>query len=44
MAEFHLAPWLNRSLEAVMSLELILLKLGLTFPMGGSLLVLARKP
>jgi hypothetical protein len=44
MSEFRLATWLNLSLEAVMSLELILLKLGMTFPMGGSLLVLARKP
>lgn len=44
MVEFRLTTWLNRSLEAVMSLELILLKLGITFPMGGSLLVLARKP
>jgi SAM-dependent methyltransferase len=44
MSEFHLAAWLNHSLEAVMSLELILLELGITFPMGGSLLVLASKP
>lgn len=44
MAEFRLAPWLNRSLEAVMSLERKLLKSGVNFPMGGSLLLLATKP
>ena len=44
MAEFRLSPWLNRSLEAVMSLERKLLKSGVTFPMGGSLLLLASKP
>ncbi len=43
MAEFQISPWLNRTLELIMSLELKLLKVGITFPMGGSLLLLAQK-
>jgi hypothetical protein len=34
----------NGFLFLVMQIELILLKLGLRFPAGGSLLLLARKP
>lgn len=41
--EFRLPAWQNRILEAVMGLELILLKLGLRFPVGGSLLLVGRK-
>lgn len=44
MSEFRIASWLNRALETVMKFELGLLKLGWTFPVGGSLLLLARKP
>lgn len=43
MNEFRVSPWINRILEFVMSLELRLLKIGITFPMGGSLLLLAKK-
>lgn len=42
--EFKLHPLLNRLLYAVMQLELIFLRLGVQFPAGGSLLLLARKP
>ena len=42
--EFKIHPLLNRLLYLVMLLELILLRLGLRFFAGGSLLVLARKP
>ena len=42
--EFKISPLLNAALYLVMQLELILLRLGLRFPAGGSLLVLARKP
>lgn len=39
-----LRPWLNRMLEAVMRLEIILIKMGIRLPIGGSrLLVLRRK-
>jgi SAM-dependent methyltransferase len=42
--EFKISPLLNAALFLVMQLELILLRLGLRFPAGGSLLLLARKP
>lgn len=43
-SEFKISPFLNNLLFLVMQLELILLRLGLRFPAGGSLLLLARKP
>jgi SAM-dependent methyltransferase len=42
--EFKISSLLNAALYLVMQLELILLRLGLRFPAGGSLLLLARKP
>jgi len=42
--EFKISPLLNAALYLVMQLELALLRLGLRFPAGGSLLLLARKP
>jgi len=42
--EFKINPFLNLVLYLVMRFELILLRLGLRFPAGGSLLLLARKP
>lgn len=42
--EFKINPLLNAVLYLVMQLELILLRIGLRFPAGGSLLLLARKP
>ena len=42
--EFKISPLLNAALYLVMQLELILLRLGIRFPAGGSLLLLARKP
>lgn len=41
--EFKIHPLLNIALYLVMQLELILLRSGLRFPAGGSLLLLARK-
>ena len=43
MAEFRIPAWLNGLLEGVMRLELGLIKLGVRWPVGGSLLLLARK-
>lgn len=37
-------PALNKTLYALMLLELALLKLGIRFPAGGSIIVVARKP
>lgn len=42
--EFKITPLLNTSLYLVMQFELMLLQLGLRFPAGGSILLLARKP
>lgn len=42
-SEFDIPPWLNRALALVMAIEFGLLRLGLRLPVGGSLLVLARK-
>ena len=43
MDEFRIPKWVNRLLEMIMIFELGLMKLGMTFPIGGSLLLLARK-
>jgi SAM-dependent methyltransferase len=43
-SEFAISPLLNNLLFLVMQIELVLLKLGLRFPAGGSLLLLASKP
>lgn len=42
--EFKINPFLNAALYLVMQLELTLQQIGLRFPAGGSLLLLARKP
>jgi SAM-dependent methyltransferase len=42
--EFRISPFLNSALYLVMQFELTLLRVGLRFPIGGSLLLLARKP
>jgi SAM-dependent methyltransferase len=44
LAELRLAPWLNRCLGAVLSVERTLIRSGVSFPAGGSLLLIARKP
>ncbi len=43
MSEFRIPRWMNSGLEAMMYIELTLLKLGVRFPVGGSLLVVAKK-
>jgi 2-polyprenyl-3-methyl-5-hydroxy-6-metoxy-1,4-benzoquinol methylase len=43
MDEFRIPSWLNRLLEIIMSFELRLLKNGFKSPVGGSLLLVARK-
>ena len=43
MDEFRIPNWLNSLLEMIMSFELKLLKIGIKFPFGGSLLLLAKK-
>ncbi|MGI8561616.1 MAG: class I SAM-dependent methyltransferase [Luteimonas sp.] len=41
--EFRIPRWLDRLLYAAMSVDVALVKLGLTLPVGGSLLLVARK-
>lgn len=43
-SEFRINPFLNGLLCLLMQIESILLRLGVRFPAGGSLLLLARKP
>lgn len=43
MNEFRIPIFLNKILEAIMTVELFLLKNGVRFPVGGSLLLLAKK-
>ena len=43
MDEFRIPNWLNKLLEMIMSFELGLMKFGIRLPLGGSLLLLARK-
>lgn len=44
MDEFRINPLLNRLFEAMLGCESRLISLGLNFPLGGSRLVVARKP
>lgn len=43
MAEFRIPRWLNATLAAVMHVEFALMRAGLRFPAGGSLVYLGRK-
>jgi SAM-dependent methyltransferase len=44
MTEFNIPHRINKSLELVMKFELMLMKLGISLPFGGSLLLVASKP
>jgi SAM-dependent methyltransferase len=44
LAELRTAPWLNRVLEGTLGAERALIRAGMNFPAGGSLLVVARRP
>ena len=43
LREFKIPRWLNKTLEGIMHIEFFLLKLGLSLPVGGSLLLVAKK-
>ena len=43
LAELRVAPWLNRSLETLLDFERALIRTGVAFPAGGSLLLVARR-
>jgi SAM-dependent methyltransferase len=42
--EFEIGPALNKALERILKLERMLITTGASFPAGGSLLLVARKP
>jgi SAM-dependent methyltransferase len=42
-AELKIAPWLNTLFSLILNAELVLIKMGLSFTVGGSRLVIARK-
>jgi hypothetical protein len=44
LAEFRLGPLLNRILALISATERVMIKGGLSFPFGGSLLLVARRP
>jgi 2-polyprenyl-3-methyl-5-hydroxy-6-metoxy-1,4-benzoquinol methylase len=44
LAEFRLGPLLNRMLALISATERVMIKGGLSFPFGGSLLLVARRP
>jgi hypothetical protein len=44
MAELRLPSFINRAFEGVMNIERLFIRLGMRFPVGGSLLLIARKP
>jgi hypothetical protein len=43
MAEFNIAPWLNRTLSSILRLEVGLIEAGIRWPLGGSRFVVARR-
>lgn len=43
MSELKMSGWLNAILEQLLTLERTMIKLGVSFPAGGSLLLVARK-
>ena len=43
MTELKLSSWLNIFFKMVMKVEIMLLKLGTKFPIGGSLILVAKK-
>jgi hypothetical protein len=43
MAEYGCSPRLNAALERVLGLELALIRRGVSFPAGGTLMVVARR-
>jgi hypothetical protein len=43
LSEFHVSGWMNRLGRSLLTMERWLIGRGMTFPAGGSLLVVARK-
>ncbi len=43
MVEFHISPLLNAGLSKISTIEQVMIQLGLSFPVGGSLLCVGRR-
>ena len=43
MSELRISGWTNAVLENILNLERMIVRLGYSFPVGGSLLVIARR-
>lgn len=43
LSEFKISPFLNNILELILKIELFLIKMNISFPWGGSLLLIAKK-
>jgi SAM-dependent methyltransferase len=43
LAELKIGNFINKTLEYILNLELILIKIGISLPLGGSLLLIAKK-
>jgi SAM-dependent methyltransferase len=43
-SEFEIRPALNKTLENILNLERMVIRTGVSFPAGGSLLLIGRKP
>ncbi|MFQ3219018.1 MAG: SAM-dependent methyltransferase [Congregibacter sp.] len=43
LAEFKMAPWMNKTFFNILSIELAAIKAGINFPVGGSRLIVAKK-
>mgnify|MGYP001355161121 CR=1 FL=1 len=41
--EFNIYPWLNSLFELIMTIEIFLIKAGLRLPIGGSIILVAKK-
>lgn len=44
LREFEIGPALNKTLESILKLERMIIRTGASFPAGGSLLLVGRKP
>lgn len=44
MSEFRISSFMNTVLEMILNAERSLIQTGLSFPMGGSLMIVAKKP
>jgi hypothetical protein len=44
VAELEMSPWLNRVFATILRVEVAVIRYGVSLPLGGSRLLVARKP